>query len=58
MEEIRETETDTHPFHRFKNAMRKLANVSKSDLDAELKRQEQNTTKQRPGPKPRRKKAD
>jgi len=37
--------------------MRKLVKVSKTDLDAQLKRHAETTYKQRPGPKPKRRKA-
>jgi hypothetical protein len=56
-----EPETNTaeiHPFEQFKATMRKLATVSKSDLDAQLKHHATTKTKQTPGPKPRYRKAD
>jgi hypothetical protein len=52
MEEIREAEA--HPFEQFKATMRKLMTVSKSDLDAQLKRHSETTHKKRPGRKPKR----
>jgi hypothetical protein len=54
MEDIRET--DVHPFDQFKETMRKLVTVSKSDLDEQLKHHAETTTKKRPGPKPKRSK--
>jgi hypothetical protein len=47
-----------HPFKQFKDTMQKLVKISKSDLDEQLKHHAETTHKQRPGPKPRRKKAD
>jgi hypothetical protein len=55
MEELRES--DVHPFEQFKATMRKLVTVSKADLEAQLKRHAATTHKQRPGRKPKSKKA-
>lgn len=49
MEELRES--DIHPFERFKEAMQKLAKVSKADLDAELKRHRETKPERRAGRK-------
>jgi hypothetical protein len=54
MEELREP--DVHPFDQFRETMRKLIKVSKADLDEQLKRHAETTHKQRPGPKPKRRK--
>jgi len=56
MEEPRELEA-VHPFQQFKATMRKLVKVSKADLDEQLKRHAETTHKQRPGRKPKNKKA-
>jgi hypothetical protein len=52
MEELSET-LEVHPFEQFKETMRKLVTVSKSDLDAQLKRHAETTHRKRPGRKPK-----
>jgi hypothetical protein len=58
MEQPESQVEESHPFEQFKATMRKLATVSKADLDASLKSHRETKTKRNPGPKPKSRKAN
>lgn len=58
MDEPQMRESKTHPFEKFRDAMKKLVAVPKSELDEKLKQHDAKKPEWRAGRKPTRRKAD
>lgn len=58
MGELQMREPEAHPFEKFRDAMKKLVAVPKSELDEKLKQHDKQKPERRAGRKPTRRKAD